>query len=901
MTLSENDMAQSFNKFLQELDHHRKLIITSLAEGGEHDHAEAESQVRSLEDAQIVGEVLITVALMIKKGIAEAAFIENLFEDQFGPLTFLFHCNHWPEVIFLDAHIFPEKRALPLTDKGIFASELVRSYPAMFEDWIRNAKVNHQTSQNFIRTSVDLNTKAGELACHCQDCQGDFRTKIRDVVYKTAIDAFETAEKKAMESVATTTLSQISDWVAIAQKESEKALAKVRFKMRRGTLNKLQNQIKTKFKDTFYPESPLGQTYRAKIRFMLDNQLSMGGYKPELISDDIFDRFFNQLGKNLWRSEKFYIVEYERLIQSVLSLKRKDISSNILIDYLGQFWLHSEARKLNRKVIYHMGPTNSGKTYHAIQSLMKAETGCYLAPLRLLAAELYDTLNGHGVPTTLLTGEEVIENKDAKHISSTIEMARLQQIFDCAVIDEIQMITDPQRGWAWTRALVNIQAPVIHICGDPSVFEMVQKICDLCGDKLEIQNYERMTELKLEEAPITLADMEKGDALITFSRRNALKYKADLEALNFRVSIVYGRLSPEVRREQARKFDVGETDIIVATDAISMGMNLPIRRIVFSALRKFIDNQEYPLSNSEIKQISGRAGRFKRFPVGFVTCLKREPEGIDIIQEAIHAELAQSGKVMVGPDLDIFHRVNQALKSHNLRVLKLSEFLHLFNTMEFRKPFYCVDLKEMIELTEMVEGANDKHMTLSDAEIFGYSCAPVNLGLIEHVEYYNTILHSYVIGRPIRNVEIEVSSRDIDYLETSIKCVELYQWLSRHFSDKHFQYDLVQLLHNKSLAIERLNELLSEKIERTCASCGCKLEAGNEFAICEDCFKKRKFARRGGSGPGSSGGSSRFHPSRRPKSGGGGGGPRSGPARGPGGGGARPPKKRFTRPGPKRT
>jgi len=249
-------------------------------------------------------------------------------------------------------------------------------------------------------------------------------------------------------------------------------------------------------------------------------------------------------------------------------------------------------------VIYHMGPTNSGKTYHAIEALCQAKKGCYLAPLRLLASELFDTMSSKGVKTTLLTGEEVIEVPDSTHFSSTIEMAKLQTKFDCCVIDEIQMLTDPQRGWAWTRALVNIQADEIHLCGDHSVLELVKQVLALCGDTLEIREYTRMTELKVMDHQIPLSQMQKSDALIVFSRRNALKYKADLEELDFKVSIVYGRLSPEVRREQARKFDEGETDIMVSTDAIAMGMNLPVRRIVFSALSKFVDDKENPLTYS---------------------------------------------------------------------------------------------------------------------------------------------------------------------------------------------------------------------------------------------------------------------------------------------------------------
>jgi ATP-dependent RNA helicase SUPV3L1/SUV3 len=505
-----------------------------------------------------------------------------------------------------------------------------------------------------------------------------------------------------------------------------------------------------------------------------------------------------------------------------MSFKRKDISATILRDYLGQFWLHSSTRRKKRKVIYHMGPTNSGKTYNAIEALAMSKHGCYLAPLRLLASELFDTLNEKGVKTNLLTGEEVIELEGASHYSSTIEMAKLHEEFDCVVIDEIQMITDTQRGWAWTRALVNIDADEVHLCGDPSVFELVEKILELTGDTLEVRNYERKTKLLVEKKPIKLVDLQENDALIVFSRRNALKYKMDLENLGFKVSIVYGRLSPEVRREQARKFDQGETDIMVSTDAIAMGMNLPVRRIVFSTLSKFINSKEHPITNSEIKQIAGRAGRYQRFPEGFVNALQQVDDGTDRLETALGYKLPQKELAMVGPDLEIFKSVNTALEENDLNTLSLSEFLRLFNTMSFDKPFYCVDLKEMIEVAEMVEEA-DVEGILSDSEIFGFACAPVNLGLMEHVQYFVWILNHFVTGMGIQNEDVDVDSDDIDYLETAIKCVELYQWLARHFDNKNFFFNENSLIDNKSKAIERLNQLLSEKTSRRCSSCGVKL------------------------------------------------------------------------------
>ncbi len=169
--------------------------------------------------------------------------------------------------------------------------------------------------------------------------------------------------------------------------------------------------------------------------------------------------------------------------------------------------------------------------------------------------------------------------------------------------------------------------------------------------------------------------------------------------------------------------------------------------------------------------------------------------------------------------------------------------LRLFNTMTFTKPFYCVDLREMIELAETVEDI-DYEGKLSTSEIFGFSCAPVNLGLMEHVQYFVWILKKFVVGEPIKNEPINHLSNEIDYLETSIKCVELFQWLARHFSNKNFDFLEAELLENKLKAIDKLNTLLSDKITPTCSSCGCKLPDKSKFPICDECFKHRRFGRK---------------------------------------------------------
>lgn len=811
--------------------------------------SENEENLRPVEQARIILHSLKRLSECLFEVLETYPSLEYLFEKEFGPVKQLTDREYIVETCLLDDYLLPEKENFPLPPEQAVTEEITQNYILSFMDWKKAVMTAHENSQKSIREEFNIELKSSQLSCSCQKCIADFRGKLRDVVFEEQVALISAAREELEDLVLSEKISFVSDYYSKLKKQVERNLARIRYKLKRGSLNKLDSDIKAELKSQLGHHTDLGKAYKERLKTFFNSILHEENISPGLVDEEEFERFFTQLGLGIWKRPQILKNEFMRLVQSIMAYKRKDISASILREYLGEFWVHAPARKKTRKIIYHMGPTNSGKTYNAIEALAKAKHGCYLAPLRLLASELFDTLNEKGVVTNLLTGEEVIEKPDATHYSSTIEMARMNESFDVVVIDEIQMITDIQRGWAWTRALVNINADEIHLCGDHSVLELVQEILQLTGDKLEVRNYERMTKLDVMNKQLKLTELEKHDALIVFSRRNALKYKMDLEKLGFKVSIVYGRLSPEVRREQARKFDQGETDIMVSTDAIAMGMNLPIKRIVFSTLSKFINSKEHPITESEIKQIAGRAGRYGRFPHGLVSTLKKVEDGLDIVSNALNTRLEQKELAMVGPDLEIFRSVNNALEEHNLSTLSLSEFLRLFNTMSFKKPFYCVDLKEMIEVAEMVEGV-DEQSNLSDAEIFGFACAPVNLGLLEHVQYFVWIANHYVQGKSIINENIETQSDDIDYLERAIKCVELYQWLARHFENSLFEFDEAALLSNKMLAIEKLNELLSEKVSRRCSSCGVKLPDSFEFNICENCFGSQRFRSRRRERPG---------------------------------------------------
>ncbi|MBP5296263.1 MAG: hypothetical protein J6Y94_02905 [Bacteriovoracaceae bacterium] len=803
---------------------------------------------RPVEAAVKILEFLAVLQNDLQKFFTEHPSLGSVFDHDFEQRDKFFTEEYVLRAAYYLPGLFSRRpKDYVLSFSAAELDEQLTAYGRALQQWREQAIINHAQMTEILARPLVFPPEANRLLCTCASCAGQWQQQVYEHLAQVLQEKIAYGIKHIQEAI--NEPQRPAEIYSAMKGEIDRIFGQLRgqfgaryFLAR--TERRLEQDYKRLITQEFCYPAPMAKVYISQnLKPRLTPLLEQQGVDPHLISPEQYERFWAKLKLKLWQGEHVLNREFKNFILSALAFKRHDISATILNAYLGEFWQQMPVRKKHRRIIYHKGPTNSGKTYHAMEALRAAKTGCYLAPLRLLAAEIYDTMNSKGTPTTLLTGEEVIEVPQATHISSTVEMAKIHEIYDCCVIDEIQMITDPQRGWAWTRALLGMDAPEVHVCGDSSVDELLQKIAILCGDSLEVKTYERMAAQVLEDHPVVLNELQRSDALIAFSRRNVLKYKILLENAGFKVSVVYGRLGPEVRREQARKFDRGETDVIVATDAIAMGMNLPIRRIVFSTLTKFVDLRENDISPSEIKQIAGRCGRYKRFPTGYVTCLKAVTNGLKKIKQALQMDLPQKAYCMVGPDLEIFAQVNQALTNHKLKALTLPEFLRLFNTVSFTSPFLGVDLTDMLELAEMAQHADATFHSLTDAELFGFACAPVNLGLPDHVQYFNDILRRYAAQKDINFVPVDYTSDNIDYLETAIKCVELYQWLARHFNGKHFVFVPEELADNKAKAIEKLNQLLSNKIVPTCSSCGRKLPENSEFPICEECFQRRRFRR----------------------------------------------------------
>ena len=323
------------------------------------------------------------------------------------------------------------------------------------------------------------------------------------------------------------------------------------------------------------------------------------------------------------------------------------------------------ARNIKRRVIVHLGETNTGKTYNAVERLKLAKNGVYLSPLRILALENYEKLNNENIVCNLLTGEEEIIKEGATHTSCTIEKLNIKKEYDIAIIDEIQMIDDPQRGDAWTRALLGLRCEEIHLCGALNAKEVVEKILKDCNDEFEFKEYKRSIPLVVEDKNFSYKEAEEGDAIVVFSKKKVLQIAEQYSSEGIKVSIIYGDLPPEVRRKQYDMFINKETKVLITTDAIGMGVNLPIKRIIFLDIQKFDGEEVRNLTSQEVKQVAGRAGRKGIYEVGYVATVRGN-------QRFIKDKLSEKDRIIkeavIGPSDAIL----------NIKSLPLNEKLAFF-------------------------------------------------------------------------------------------------------------------------------------------------------------------------------------------------------------------------------
>ena len=260
------------------------------------------------------------------------------------------------------------------------------------------------------------------------------------------------------------------------------------------------------------------------------------------------------------------------------------------------------------KITAVLGPTNTGKTFLAIETMLSFDTGMMGFPLRLLAREVYDKVikKIDKQKVALITGEEKIIPANAKYYFCTVESMPVDKMLDFVGIDEIQMCSDHERGHIFTDRLLNLRGEKLTMfMGSNSMRNIIEKL----GEDIEYIDRKRLSKLTY-SGHKKISRIERKSAIIAFSAEEVYAIAELIRRQKGGAAIVMGSLSPKTRNSQVSLYQSGDVDFLVATDAIGMGINMDLNNVYFSNLKKFDGKKLRRLKLSEISQIAGRAGRY---------------------------------------------------------------------------------------------------------------------------------------------------------------------------------------------------------------------------------------------------------------------------------------------------
>ena len=483
---------------------------------------------------------------------------------------------------------------------------------------------------------------------------------------------------------------------------------------------------------------------------------------------------------------------------------------------------YPEARAMHRHFVLHLGGTNTGKTYAGFQRLRQASSGVYLAPLRLLALEAQETLLRAGVECSLSTGEEEDCRETDTHMAATAEKLDLKRHWNVAVIDECQMIADKQRGYAWTRAILGVLSPEIHLCAAPEAQDLLVRLIESCGDSYEIEIHQRTTPLVCMTRTVDPQRIQPGDALITFSKVGVLSVAEDLRQHGKEPAIIYGALPYSTRRKQMDGFLAGEMEYIVSTDAIGMGLNLPIRRIIFMETEKFDGIERRELKPEEIKQIAGRAGRFGMYNKGFVGAvqnLETIRAGLEAVIPPLEYAVAGFSDLVLQADFDLL------------------EVLTEWNRMPTVEPYRKLDISRYITLISKLRELG--FMLTKEQEL-----RAANIPFDETVDALRDLFFQFLrrwhMGEPVEQPGLPEGDPTLPELELYYKKLDLYFSFAKAFD---CPVDEDRLYDSREQVADDINEILLHKLRsniRFCEQCGRALPLYHRGRLCDACFQRNR-------------------------------------------------------------
>ena len=284
------------------------------------------------------------------------------------------------------------------------------------------------------------------------------------------------------------------------------------------------------------------------------------------------------------------------------------------------------------KITAVLGPTNTGKTHLAIETMLSFESGMIGFPLRLLAREVYDKVikKIDLEKVALITGEEKIIPTKAKYFLCTVESMPIDKQLDFVAVDEIQMCSDHERGHIFTDRLLNIRGEKLTMfMGSNTIKNIINKL----EDDIEFINRNRLSKLSY-SGHKKISRIDRKTAIIAFSAEEVYAIAELIRRQKGGASIVMGSLSPKTRNAQVELYQSGDVDFLVATDAIGMGINMDLNHVYFSNLKKFDGRKLRRLNLSEMGQIAGRAGRYMNDGSFGITgqCREITPEEVELLE-----------------------------------------------------------------------------------------------------------------------------------------------------------------------------------------------------------------------------------------------------------------------------
>lgn len=525
--------------------------------------------------------------------------------------------------------------------------------------------------------------------------------------------------------------------------------------------------------------------------------------------------------------------------QIAAELRRKRLEDYIKIGgdvkaYIEESWFSPR----DTKYIIHCGDTNSGKTYHAMKRMVESNKGIYLAPLRLLAWEVSEKINDdfNQSVCSLITGEEKIFAENERFVSATIEMMDYSTHFDVVIIDEAFMIGDRTRGRSWLKAIAEAQADEVHIIVNKEAVGLITDILTILGRTIERKNYERLVPLTVPNTTKGIKEFKDKTIFVVFDRRSALETKRELEKRGHNVSILYGNLPPEVRKEQMSKFISGEHNLCVSTDVIGMGVNLPCDNIYFKSLVKFDGISERMLTSTEVRQIGGRAGRYGLSEGGFVYA--EHDKGQKYIKEMMK-KVDVTTIAKFGLDFNIFDNIPK-----NGFYDKLVFFSNIDPIPErLNKLIKKQSVDDMKELANVVDRYQSN---LTNEEAWNFLTLPVKKNL--NMNYFSKCVHDYVhnnkINKPYNHTSVLSDQQSLLTAEICAAEFDLFLYMSNNnILGKYIHVNDVRIVKNnrENLILKINNHLLDKKNcgIKKCRECGTVL-TNHPHALCNSCYTRKR-------------------------------------------------------------